>query len=53
MNQLEAELDRARRLAATVYDSRLALELRAYAAELERRLARHQRDQSPHRRTEI
>ena len=44
MQQLRAEAERARRLAETAYDSRLASELRAYAAELEGRIARHRRE---------
>jgi hypothetical protein len=37
--RLKTEADRARRLASTVHDTRLARELTAYAAELERSLA--------------
>jgi hypothetical protein len=46
MRQLQAEAERARRLAMTTYDSSLARELIAYAAELERQMANQRRDQS-------
>jgi hypothetical protein len=46
MQHLRAEAERARRLAATSYDSHLAQELSSYAAEIERLIARWQREQS-------
>lgn len=46
MQQLQAEMDRARRLAAASYDSRLAEELSVYAAELERQLVRARSDRA-------
>ena len=45
MQHLRAEAERARRLAATSYDLRVARELTAYANELERLIARSQREQ--------
>ncbi len=44
MQHLQAEAERARRLAATSYDSRLAQELSSYADEIERLIARWQRE---------
>ncbi len=54
MNQhLKTEADRARRLASTAYDSKLARELSSYAAELERIIAQEQREQSYNSRVDV
>jgi uncharacterized membrane protein len=54
MNQhLKSEADRAKRLAATAYDSKLARELRIYAAELERMIAQEQREEEYRHRIDV
>jgi hypothetical protein len=54
MNQhLKTEADRARRLASTAYDSKLARELRVYAAEIERMIAQEQREEEYQHRVDV
>lgn len=50
---LKTEADRARRLAATAYDSKFARELQIYAAELERRIAQEQREEEYRHRVDV
>lgn len=50
---LKTEADRARRLAETAYDSKLARELQVYAAELDRMIAQEQREDDYQHRIDV